>query len=278
MSRRTLRLALVGVTLILLVGTVAAAVLLNPPRRWFPADLTRNVVVDNRGMGSVTTPDGGVAAARAAVTAWNSSGVTIVSSSSGAPNIALGDGQSHLVFTDPLNICKGQCLAATTIGYYSTGQTGTCDGLQLVRITDSDIVFNTRYDYTTVDEGGCSGEIFLESVVTHEVGHLIGLAHSQNSSALMAPTVAYCDNKMIHSDDLAGRNALYDCTFDTGGGGGGGGGGGCDNDGVCESGENCTNCSDCEGRQNGRPADRFCCGDGTQQSAEGNGAICDGNF
>lgn len=71
----------------------------------------------------------------------------------------------------------------------------------------------------------------------------------------------------------------------------------CDNDGTCESGEDCTNCSndcisgsssgatcgnglceagdgedcvscpdDCRGVQNGRPANRFCCGDGDGQN------------
>ena len=55
--------------------------------------------------------------------------------------------------------------------------------------------------------------------------------------------------------------------------------GACDSDGVCESGEDCNGCaSDCDGKSNGRPSGRFCCGDGTAQSAEGDGSICDGNF
>jgi len=58
-----------------------------------------------------------------------------------------------------------------------------------------------------------------------------------------------------------------------------GGGGSCDNDGVCEPGEDCETCSnDCEGVQSGKPANRFCCGNGVMESAEGGGAICDGNF
>jgi FtsP/CotA-like multicopper oxidase with cupredoxin domain len=53
----------------------------------------------------------------------------------------------------------------------------------------------------------------------------------------------------------------------------------CDNDGVCEAGEDCNNCSsDCDGVVNGRPSNRYCCGDGVQDSAEGNGSICDGNY
>ena len=31
-----------------------------------------------------------------------------------------------ILFDDPLNICTGNCLAATTTGYYNTGQTGVC--------------------------------------------------------------------------------------------------------------------------------------------------------
>ncbi len=54
---------------------------------------------------------------------------------------------------------------------------------------------------------------------------------------------------------------------------------GCDGDGVCESGEDCNNCSsDCDGVTSGRPSNRYCCGDGTQDAAEGDGSICDGNY
>jgi len=53
----------------------------------------------------------------------------------------------------------------------------------------------------------------------------------------------------------------------------------CDGDGTCDPGEDCTNCgSDCDGRQNGRPANRYCCGDGIMSNAEGDGTICDGNY
>lgn len=59
--------------------------------------------------------------------------------------------------------------------------------------------------------------------------------------------------------------------------GGGGGGGDCGN-GVCDPGEDCNTCSDCAGVTNGKPASRFCCGNGVQEGPEGDGSICDGNF
>jgi spore coat protein A len=52
----------------------------------------------------------------------------------------------------------------------------------------------------------------------------------------------------------------------------------CDDDGVCEVGEDCLGCpGDCAGVTSGKPADRYCCGDGVSDPAEGDGTICDDN-
>jgi hypothetical protein len=43
-------------------------------------------------------------------------------------------------------------------------------------------------------------------------------------------------------------------------------------DGLCERGEDCGSCpSDCAGQETGKPANRYRCGDGIPQSAEGEG-------
>jgi hypothetical protein len=53
----------------------------------------------------------------------------------------------------------------------------------------------------------------------------------------------------------------------------------CDNDGICESGEDCNNCpNDCDGVTGGKPSNRYCCGNGIAESPEGDGSICDGNY
>jgi hypothetical protein len=53
----------------------------------------------------------------------------------------------------------------------------------------------------------------------------------------------------------------------------------CDNDGVCEAGEDCEVCaSDCAGVTSGRPSGRYCCGNGVAESQEGDGTVCDGNY
>jgi hypothetical protein len=262
--------SLAFVVMVTLIGITAASayVLLSPPRRWFSTP--RTVTVDNRGLASVNDGNRGVNAAVNAVGAW---GTQTVRGVAGNVSYVLGDGNSDLIFDDPRNICKGSCIAATTTGYYDTNTTGTCGGLNVVAITDSDIAFNLAFNYTTTGENdGCSSEIQLESVTTHEVGHLIGLAHSTLTSALMYASVAYCDNKQLSNDDRSGASALYGCTLQTGGGGG------CNNNGTCESGENCNNCAaDCSGRTGGKPSGRYCCGNGVHESPETT-ALCDGNF
>jgi hypothetical protein len=53
----------------------------------------------------------------------------------------------------------------------------------------------------------------------------------------------------------------------------------CDNDGVCEPGEDCLSCaSDCAGVTGGKPANRYCCGNGAQEGPEGDGSVCDDNY
>ena len=228
MTKTQSRIARVAsfVVLTVMVSTAASAyVLLSPARRWFSTP--RLVRVDQTGLNSISgpDPDRGVTAAVNAVKAWNTSvggpTLSVTNAQSAAVAYVLGDGISDLKFGDPLNICKGSCIAATTTGFFNAGQTGTCSyagggSLAVVAVTDADIAFNLRFKYTTASEdppgsGTCSNEIFLEAVTTHEVGHLIGLAHSAVSAALMAPTVSFCVNKPLNSDDTLGRNALYNC-------------------------------------------------------------------
>ena len=50
-------------------------------------------------------------------------------------------------------------------------------------------------------------------------------------------------------------------------------------DGTCDTSEDCNACpTDCPSRMFGRASRRYCCGNSAVKAAEGDGAICDGNF
>lgn len=250
--KNKLGMVLGSVALLTMVSSaVFGYALLSPARRWFPPTPI-TVRVDNGGLASVIDASSGSGAAATAVGAWNTGGVNVATGQTANVSYTQGDGQSDIIFSDPRRLCTGSCIAATLTGYYNTGATGTCGSLSVVQVTDADISFNLSYDYTTAAEtqaqGGCSNEIYLEAVTTHEVGHVIGLGHSGVSSALMAPTVSYCVNKPLANDDFAGRDALYNCTFTAGGGGG------------CKAaGQTCTaNSNCCSNSCKGKPGMKTC--------------------
>lgn len=187
----------------LVVSSASAYVLLSPRRSWASAPL---VVVDNRGNSTITDGDGGATATRNAIVsnqAWNGAGSgTVVNAVVGSVGAwQLGDGIPMLNFRDPERVCKGSCLAATFTGFY-TGST----------IYDADIVTNTKYKWTSAGEpDGCSSEFYIEGVMVHEVGHLLGLGHSNVAGSTMYPSVSSCNNNpaSTEADDDAAINDLY---------------------------------------------------------------------
>jgi len=239
MTRTTIhRLLTLALVAAVSVSLFYAFVLLSPPRTW---DSAPTLIVDDQGLDTVTDNDGGVSATVQAINsnqAWNGAGSgTVVNAQAGSiAGYTLGDGQPMLAFSDPVNACKGNCLAATFTGFFSDRGDGT------VRIDDADIVTNLRrIDWTSQSEdpngAGCNSEFYIEGVMVHEVGHLLGLGHTDVSGATMFPSVSSCNNgpATTEQDDEDGLNALY-----SGNPPGGDGGGACS-----EASEPCKNNNDC---------------------------------
>ncbi len=187
----------------LIVSSASAYVLLSPRRSWASPP---TITVDNRGNATVTDSDGGATAVVNALnsnSAWNGAGTgTRVNAVKGSvASFTLGDGNVMLNFRDPIHACNGSCLAATFTGYYS-GST----------ITDADIVTNTKNKLSsTAEPDGCSAEYYIEGIMVHEVGHVLGLGHSNVAGATMYPTVSACNNgpAAIKADDKAAIQDLY---------------------------------------------------------------------
>lgn len=192
----------------MIVSSMSAYVLLSPRRTWTNAP---TYIVDSRGQSSISDGDGGADATRDAITdnvAWNGAGSgTVINAAVGSVSTwRLGDGTPMLNFRDPQRACKGNCLAATFTGYYRQRLNGTYE------IYDADIVTNARYSWTSQREpDGCSSEFFIEGVMVHEIGHGLGLGHSNVSGATMYPSVSSCNNNpaTTAADDNAGINDLY---------------------------------------------------------------------
>lgn len=98
-------------------------------------------------------------------------------------------------------------------------------------IEDADIVVNAVDFRWATEMAGCKTAFDLESALTHELGHALGLAHSAHPDATMFATGQGCEThkRDLASDDQAGVVALYPASVEAGGcstaGGGGGAGG-----------------------------------------------------
>jgi hypothetical protein len=92
-------------------------------------------------------------------------------------------------------------------------------------IRESDVFFNSRFNWS-VAPGGEPGRIDLESVMLHEIGHLLGLGHSAlgetemvpggrrviASGAVMFPiafSAGSTADRILQPDDIAGISELY---------------------------------------------------------------------
>jgi uncharacterized protein (TIGR03382 family) len=119
-----------------------------------------------------------------------------------------------------------QDAGTLAVTYTTTNGRGTktANGRVYFEVRDSDIVFNDNVDFGTTEDissGVCNGESPVESVATHEIGHLHGLAHSCEDGdpcsdqdlleATMYWTATPCDlsGNDPNVDDITSINAIY---------------------------------------------------------------------
>jgi hypothetical protein len=193
-----LALALATIFVIAAAEPAMAYVLLSPRRTW--ATVPVNVPVYSTGNSTITDGDGGVTAVVGAIRAWG-----IISSSTTSSAAVRGSAPATIMLnSNGGGLCTGSCLAATLTGYY-VSQTGDD------RIYDADVYTNTSVALYSSRESGCSSEYDIDSIMTHEAGHIIGLGHSSVAGATMYPSISACNTapRSLASDDIAGRDDLY---------------------------------------------------------------------
>jgi len=112
-----------------------------------------------------------------------------------------GDGFNGMDFRNNLcgNDFGGEVLAITL----SMGQRNK---LGFEYTVESDVIFNTSYDWNVYD-GPRRRRVDLRRVALHELGHVLGLGHEATAEAIMAPRIT--DLATLTADDKAGAKALY---------------------------------------------------------------------
>ncbi len=124
-----------------------------------------------------------------------------------APELETGanDGQNTIIWKED-NWPDGmpEALAVCLPFFYS-------EGAQAGLMVDADIIFNGDWENWTAEEEGESGKMDIWSVAQHEMGHFVGLDHSQYADATMYYAVTESDltKRTLSPDDIQGICSIY---------------------------------------------------------------------
>ena len=134
-----------------------------------------------------------------AVAQWNSNAkleIQIKSSKSSDYNKWSGNGYNDIGYSKQLIYFNNSCavLGVTTLVYNKDGN-----------ITEADVLLN---GYSECFSNDSNSDNFVGNVITHELGHLIGLAHNEVVHSSMYYTSSTGQN-ILSSDDKAGAHVLY---------------------------------------------------------------------
>ena len=183
------------------------------PARWNEFDSSAAIPVDTQSSGEPGLAGGGFTELGRALGAWSSaSGLRFSSGGNTSRCFGAGpiDARISIVFNDPCgDIADNQSIIA--IGGFSQTTSGgrTVNGLGFGRIVAGYYVTNDAADVRTLlQNSGC-----FQFVATHGIGHVLGMGHSTDSTAIMFPSVSFsaCSGGSpgLSGDDVAGIRFIY---------------------------------------------------------------------
>ncbi len=112
-------------------------------------------------------------------------------------------GRNDIYFTKSSSLGTG-ILAITTVSFDSASG----------KLIEADIKINDSVTFNTTEGSSTEYQYYLGDVLTHELGHLLGLDHSQTFGSTMIFTI-FKDQSKIKSDDKAGLIDLYSTNSST---------------------------------------------------------------
>ncbi|MEZ4676118.1 MAG: matrixin family metalloprotease [Caldilineaceae bacterium] len=176
----------------------------DDPPRWTLASLELDVKfnLNTEQIDDVNKPAGDFAMAiRRAMRTWSIlAGVdfTLLYSGETAAVTTGYDGENEIVF---MHQGQNKPIGRALI-WYTSGNV----------IVEVDMWLNDDYQFS-VNGDPALGEIDLESVVLHELGHWGPLDHATNPDAVMYSVLGTMQKKrVLHADDIAAITQLYPCT------------------------------------------------------------------
>jgi hypothetical protein len=122
------------------------------------------------------------------------------------PVTAVGyDGMNLVTFADS-SLPLGTTTIAATFSFY--GPVFASDNTIQYGTQEADIAFNPAFDFST---SGDSGKFDIQGVITHEIGHFLGLDHAGLVSSVMVPfsVPSQLDQRTLSYDDMAGLTEIY---------------------------------------------------------------------
>lgn len=194
----------------------------NPPIRWFEADTGESVVFK---VNTESAPPQVESDLIASANAWSSvPGCSLRVVSGGTTNtcgLFAADGTNSISFNNcdgyfsGSGTCSGGVLAVTSISNYDSSQTRVVNGLTFYKALEANLTFNPFASCAFADH--CR----LQEIMTHEMGHGLGLHHSWDSSFGGTPSpsdqiatmywVAHFDGRCasLKQDDMNGITFIY---------------------------------------------------------------------
>lgn len=183
--------------------------------RWHEADWGAPVFVDSQSSGHPLFPGGGFTQLLRAIASWSGSGALRLQ-----PGVLRGprcfgsaeaaDGRVSISYGDPCDeIADASPTLAIGGAYFSSADVRVIGGTPYWRITKGMVVLDNALAKFNGLSTGC-----YEEILTHEIGHAIGLAHTAASPSVMSPWLApecvqRAESLPLQPPDLAALSERY---------------------------------------------------------------------